>query len=144
MASSEQRRQRQRLLREGATGAGGWNSATATVQWQQRRGTTPLKKSTNPQHSDSARCKKSFKKSNERAFNPAPLVSLPLAQKICKVMIHLSTVSLAKSGRKTLLDRVHFSGKCVFTLLLFEPSFSFFFIFVHLARNAYVKLRVST
>jgi hypothetical protein len=70
--------------------------------------------------------------------------SLPLAQKICKVMIHLSTVSLAKSGRETLLDRVLISGKCVFTLLLFEPSFSFFLIFSHRARNAYVKLRVST
>jgi hypothetical protein len=126
--SSEQRRQRQRLLHEGATGASGWNSVTETAQWQQRRGTVPLQKPTNPQRSDSARCKKSLKTMNAQAFDPAPSVSLPLAQKICKVMIHLSTVSLAKKGRETLLDRVLFSGKCVFTLLLFEPSFSFFFI----------------
>jgi hypothetical protein len=53
-------------------------------------------------------------------------------------LARLSTVSLSKCGRETLLDWVLFSGKCTYTLLLFEPSFCFFFIFSHFARKMHM------
>ncbi len=59
-----------------------------------------------------------------------PLASLPLAQKICKVMIHLSTVSLSKVWGKLFWIGFFFQESVFSHFSFLNPLFlSFFYIF---------------